>query len=94
MLSYGDTFFRVFGPRARHFINVTQSLQQFLTVCVLILALGTIVAQLANLKLCFIVCMIIVMIVGIIAGSIRSLQRLGWLCNLSVWMNVATFLIM
>ena len=35
--SYGDLFLRVFGPKTRHFINVTQSFQQFCTVMVLIL---------------------------------------------------------
>lgn len=37
--------------------------------------------------------MIICMVIGIVLGSIRSLQRLGWLCNASVWMNVVSFLI-
>jgi hypothetical protein len=64
-----------------------------MTVCVLILGNGQIIAQLANENLCFIVCMLIIMIVGIILGSVRSLQRLGWLCNLSVWFNIISFII-
>ena len=28
------------------------------------------------------------MIAGFIFGQIRTLQRLGWLANLAVWMNV------
>lgn len=39
------------------------------------------------------VSMIICMVVGMALGSIRSLQRLGWLCNASVWMNAVSFII-
>ncbi|KAJ5833190.1 Transmembrane amino acid transporter family protein [Penicillium riverlandense] len=93
MCSYGDLFLRVFGPKTRHAINVTQSFQQFCSVMVLILGNGQIISQLAGPKLCFIVAMIIAMVVGILCGSIRSLQRLGWLCNLSVWLNIVSFII-
>jgi amino acid permease len=94
LLSYGDTFFRVYGKKSRHFINVTQSLQQFMTVSVLILSCGTTISQLANESICFIACMIIFMVIGMCLGLIRSLQRLGWLANASVWLNVVCFLIM
>jgi len=94
MMSFGDTFFRVFGKRTRHFINVLQSIQQFCTVAVLILGNSTVIAQIASEKICFIAVMIIVMVVGMLVGSIRSLQRLGWLCNASVWCNVINFIIM
>ncbi|TQV91887.1 hypothetical protein V2A60_006012 [Cordyceps javanica] len=92
MLSYGDIFFRIFGPKTRHFINVTQSLQQFCTVMVLIFSKGRIISLLAGPHLCFIVCMIIIMAIGMVFGSIRSLQRLGWICNLSVWFNIISFI--
>lgn len=94
ILSYGDLFLRIFGPRTRHFVNVAQALQQFCTVMVLILGNGQVISQLAGPEFCFIVCMIIVMAVGMVAGSIRSLQRLSWMCNLCVWLNIVTFLIM
>ncbi|KAI7306026.1 amino acid transporter-like protein [Hortaea werneckii] len=93
MLSFGDTYFRIYGPKARHFINVTQSIQQFFTVAVLVLGCSTTIAQVNKEQLCFIVVMIIVMVIGMVFGSIRSLQRLGWLCNLSVWLNIACFII-
>lgn len=51
-----------------------------------------IIAQL-NPKICYIVCMLITMLLGMALGSIRSLQRLGWLCNASVWMNIVSFII-
>ncbi|OAA57266.1 Transmembrane amino acid transporter family protein [Cordyceps fumosorosea ARSEF 2679] len=92
MLSYGDIFFRVFGPKTRHFINVMQSLQQFCTVMVLIFSKGRVISLLAGPQLCFIVCMIIIMAIGMVFGSIRSLQRLSWICNLSVWFNIASFI--
>ncbi|KAJ5707678.1 hypothetical protein N7488_007479 [Penicillium malachiteum] len=93
MLSFGDTYFRVFGPNWRHFINITQSLQQFMSVAVLILGNATTLSQLADEKICFVVCMIICMVVGMFLGGIRSLQRLGWLTNVSVWINIVSFII-
>ncbi|KAL7914092.1 transmembrane amino acid transporter domain-containing protein [Trichoderma velutinum] len=93
MVSFGDTYFRVYGSFARHFINVAQAIQQFMTVAVLILGSGTTIAQLASEKICFIACLIIFMVVGMVFGSIRSLQRIGWLANLSVWINIVSFII-
>ncbi|KAI6911662.1 hypothetical protein KC318_g3728 [Hortaea werneckii] len=63
MLSFGDTYFRIYGPIARHFINVTQSIQQFFTVAVLVLGCSTTIAQVNKEQLCFIVVMIIVMVI-------------------------------
>lgn len=94
MVSYGDTFFRVYGPKSRHFINLTQSIQQFMTVAVLTLGSGSIIGQLSSERICYVVCILIFAIVGCIAGNIRSLQRIGWLANASVWMNIVSFLIM
>ena len=93
MLSYGDLFLRVYGPKTRHFINITQSIQQFCTVMVLILGSGQVISQLAGPGLCFIVCMLIVTIVGIICGSVRTLQKMSFLCNFSVWLNIVSFII-
>jgi hypothetical protein len=93
MVSFGDTYFRVYGGFARHFINVAQAIQQFMTVAVLILGSGTTIAQLSSEKICYIVCLVIFMVVGMVFGSIRSLQRIGWLANLSVWINIVSFII-
>lgn len=78
----------------RHFINVTQSIQMFFSVAVLLLGQSQILYQIAENKVCFVACMVIIMVVGMISGSIRSLQRLGWLCNASVWLNVVSFFLM
>ncbi|EAS31534.3 amino acid transporter [Coccidioides immitis RS] len=93
MVSFGDTYFRVYGRKARHFINVAQSLQQFMTVAVLILSNGIKIAQLSKREICFIVCMIIFMVAGMMFGSIRSLQHIGWFANVSVWVNIISFII-
>ncbi|KAM0450000.1 hypothetical protein ACHAO4_006879 [Trichoderma viride] len=93
MVSFGDTYFRVYGPFARHFINVAQAIQQFMTVAVLILGSGTIIAQLSSESICYIACLVIFTVVGMVFGSIRSLQRIGWLANMSVWINIVSFII-
>jgi amino acid permease len=94
MMSFGDPFFRLFGKRARHFINVAQSLQQFLTVSVLIISKSQNLEQLSHSTICFIGAMLICMGIGMVSGIIRSLKKIGWLSNAAVFMNIANFLIM
>lgn len=95
VLSFGDPFHRLFGPRMRQFINFMQALQMFLTVAVVVLGQTGIVAQLAgSVDLCFIACGIIALVVCIASGYMRSLKHLGWFCNASVWINVISFIIM
>ncbi|KAI1462934.1 transmembrane amino acid transporter protein-domain-containing protein [Daldinia caldariorum] len=92
---YGDFFNRIFGSWARHFINLAQALQLLLTVSVIILSNGQSISQISrgssgeSIGICFVACMIIFMAAGFVLGQIRTLQRLGWLANLSVWLNVA-----
>jgi len=62
-------------------------------VAVLTLGSGSIIGQLSSENVCYIVCILIFAIFGCIAGNIRSLQRIGWLANASVWMNIVSFLI-
>lgn len=95
ILSFGDPFHRLFGPRARHFINFLQSLQIFLSVAVVLLGNMGIIAQLGgNINLCLIVAGVISLVVSMISGYLRSLKHLGWFCNLAVWVNIVTFFIM
>ncbi|KAI2465360.1 transmembrane amino acid transporter protein-domain-containing protein [Annulohypoxylon bovei var. microspora] len=95
---YGDFFFRIFGARARHFVNVAQALQLLLTVAVLVLSNGQSISQISrgssgdSMGICFVACMLIFMAAGFVLGQIRTLQRLGWLANLSVWLTVALVL--
>ena len=94
VLSFGDPFFRLYGPKTRHLINVCQAIQMFLTVAVVLLGQTGIIAQLAgSVNLCFIVCGIISLVVSIASGYMRSLKHLGWFCNSAVWINIISFII-
>ncbi|CAI7577243.1 unnamed protein product [Penicillium discolor] len=93
MRNYGDLAFRVFGNWARIGVNVLQSFQFFLNVTLLIVSNGQGLAQMAagaNGKgfLCFIAAEVIFMAIGFILGQIRTLQRLSYLANIAVWLNV------
>lgn len=95
IVSFGDPFFRLYGSNMRHFINFMQALQMFLSVAVLQLGQTGIIAQLAgSVNLCYVVCAVISLVVGMTSGYMRSLKHLGWFCNLSVWINIVTFIIM
>jgi len=91
--NYGDLGFRVYGNWARQIINVLQSCQFFLNVTLLIVTEGQGLAQMAqgpsgNGFLCFVVAQLIFMLLGFLLGQIRTLQRLGFLANVAVWLNV------
>lgn len=94
MISFGDPYLRLYGPNWRHFINFMQALQQFMSVAVVILGNSILLTQVAKDKICFVVVIVIITVVGIASGAIRTLQRIGWICNLSVWMNIANFAVM
>lgn len=94
LINFGDTYYRVFGAWSRHLVNIGQSLQLLMSVSVLVLGNGQILSQLSNESICFVACMIIMMVIGMVCGSIRSLQRLGWLTNAAVWLNIADFIMM
>ncbi|KAI3541723.1 transmembrane amino acid transporter [Colletotrichum abscissum] len=90
---YGDLYFRVFGAKARHAINLAQGLQLMLFVAVLILANGQSISQISkgpngNAGICFVACLVIFMAAGFILGQIRTLQRFSWIANLAVWVNL------
>jgi magnesium-transporting ATPase (P-type) len=91
--NYGDLGFRVYGNWARQVINVLQSCQFFLNVTLLIVSQGQGLAQMAQGAsgtgfLCFVVAELIFMLLGFLLGQIRTLQRLGFLANIAVWLNV------
>ena len=95
MVTFGDAFFRLFGSKTRHFINVLQSFQMFMSVAVVQLGQTLILAQLAeDVNLCLVVCGIIALVVGMASGYMRALKHLGWFCNASVWINIVSFIIM
>jgi hypothetical protein len=93
MRNYGDVAFRVFGKYARLVVNVLQSFQFLLNVTLLIESNGQGLAQMAagangNGFLCFVVAEVIFMICGMVLGQIRTLQRLSFLANIAIWLNV------
>lgn len=97
MRNYGDVAFRVFGSWARILVNFLQSFQFFLNVSLLITSNGQGLAQMAagvngNGFLCFIVAEVIFMLIGFILGQIRTLQRLSWLANIAIWLNVVVII--
>lgn len=94
--NYGDLTFRVFGQVARIGVNVLQSFQFFLNVALLIESNGQGLAQMAagpnatvaTAGICFVVAEVVFMLAGFVLGQIRTLQRLGFLANLAIWLNV------
>ncbi|EME87866.1 uncharacterized protein MYCFIDRAFT_159061 [Pseudocercospora fijiensis CIRAD86] len=97
MRNFGDLGFRVYGGWARQLVNVLQSCQFFLNVTLLIESSGQGLQQMAAGKngkgvLCFVAAEVIFMVCGFIFGQVRTLQRLGFLANLAVWLNVFVIL--
>lgn len=93
---YAAVFFRVFGPLARHGVNVLQSIQMILTVSTIILGQGQAIAQVSQgtpHPVCFVVCLLIFALIGMVLGQIRTLQRFGWLANFAVWINLLSIFI-
>ena len=83
----------MFGNWARLGVINLQSFQFFLNVTLLIITNGQGLIQMAagpNGKgyLCFIVVEVIFMLGGFLLGQIRTLQRLGFLANIVVWLNI------
>ncbi|KAJ5894623.1 hypothetical protein N7495_006314 [Penicillium taxi] len=94
MRNYGDMAFRIFGKWAQFLVNILQSFQFFLNVTLLIVSNGQGLAQMvAGVNntggfLCFIAAEVIFMVIGFVLGQIRTLQNLGWLANLAIWLNI------
>ncbi|KAB5585646.1 transmembrane amino acid transporter family protein [Coniochaeta sp. 2T2.1] len=91
--SYGDFFYRLFGPLPRRLVDSALGIQMMLLVSTLILSNGQAISQISQGQnggtgLCFAACLIIFMAAGFILGQIRTLQRFGWIANLAVWINL------
>ena len=87
MSNYSDIAFRIYGPFARHIVNVLQSVQLFCLVGVIIIGNGQGLYQI-NCNICYVVCCVIWSVLGMFLGQIRTLQRFGWIANFAVWINV------
>ncbi|KAI0482972.1 transmembrane amino acid transporter [Xylariaceae sp. FL0804] len=93
VLSFGDPFFRLFGPKTCKFINVMQAFQMFCSVAVVLIGQSQVLSQLAHAKVCYIAIVVINMVVGMASGWLRAIKHLGWLCNCAVWINIISFII-
>ncbi|KAJ4351711.1 uncharacterized protein N0V89_007054 [Didymosphaeria variabile] len=91
--NYGDLAFRIYGNWARYLFNILQMFQFFLMVALITESNGQALAQMAAGKsgtgfLCFVAAEAITATLGLILGQIRTLQKLGWLANVAVWLNI------
>jgi hypothetical protein len=86
--SFGDLGYRLYGPWMRHLFNLLQAIQLLLNVGLLVISNGEALSQAAKFNLCFAICCLIWCLVGFFVGQIRTLQKLGWLANLAVWLNL------
>ncbi len=100
LLTFGDIFYRLFGALPRHFINFMLSFQMMLFVATLILQSGQGISQISQGHdaihgdgLCFVACMLIYMVAGLLVSQVKTLQRVAWLANFAVWVNMTILLI-
>ena len=93
--TFGDLAYRVYGSIARHTVSLFQSVQLFLNVGIIIVTNGQSLSQIVakgpdktENGVCFIILCFVWAIAGALLGQIRTLQRLGWIANAAIWMNV------
>lgn len=90
--SFGDIAFRIYGPWARHVVNILQTVQLIFNVGLIVIQNGQGLYQI-NSSICYVVCCIIWTCLGLILGQIRTLQRFGWVANLAIWINVSVMIL-
>ncbi|KAK0757471.1 hypothetical protein N5P37_010196 [Trichoderma harzianum] len=86
--NYGDLGFRIWGPWLRYTINFLQALQLMISVGILVISNGLSISQVSKFRLCYIVCCLIWAVVGFFLGQIRTLNKLGFLANFAVVLNL------
>ncbi|KAK8009810.1 hypothetical protein PG990_008775 [Apiospora arundinis] len=86
--SFGDLGYRLYGPWMRYLFNFMQAVQLLLLVGLNIIMSGESLSQASRFQVCFTVCCLICALVGMVAGQVRTLQKLGWLANAAVWINL------
>ncbi|KAF2226910.1 transmembrane amino acid transporter protein-domain-containing protein [Elsinoe ampelina] len=86
--TYGDLAFRIYGPWARHGVNILQSVQLLCNVGVIVIQNGQSLSQVARFRLCYAICCLVFALAGFFLGQIRTLKRFGWLANFAIWLNL------
>ena len=89
----------MWGAWARHLINIANAIQIIVVLAVITLGSGQAISQISQGPsgtggLCFIVCLLIFMLAGWVTGQIRTLQKISWMANFCVWINVLVIFIM
>ncbi|EHK20735.1 uncharacterized protein TRIVIDRAFT_69432 [Trichoderma virens Gv29-8] len=86
--NYGDLGYRIWGPWLRYTINFLQALQLMISVGILVISNGLSISQVSKFRLCYVVCCLIWAVVGFFLGQIRTLNKLGFLANFAVVLNL------
>lgn len=86
--NYGDLAFRTWGSWLRYTVNFLQAIQLILSVGVIVVANGLSISQVSQFRLCYVVCCLIWAFAGFILGQIRTLNKLGWMVNFAIFLNL------
>lgn len=86
--NFGDLGFRLYGPWARHILNVLQSLALLLILGQVTIQNGQALSQVSKFRLCYAVCPILFIAAGFALGQVRTLRRFGLVANLAIWLNL------
>lgn len=88
MKTYGDLAFRIYGPWARHGVNILQSIQLLCNVGVIVIQNGQSLSQVSKFRLCYAICCLVFALAGFLLGQIRTLKKFGFLANFAIWINL------
>lgn len=91
--NFGDLGFRLYGPWARHVLNVMQALALLLILGQVTIQNGQALSQVSKFRICYAVCPIIFVAAGFALGQVRTLRRFGLIANLAIWMNLLVIFI-
>ncbi|PNS18845.1 hypothetical protein CAC42_5384 [Sphaceloma murrayae] len=86
--TYGDLAFRIYGPWARHGVNILQSVQLLCNVGVIVIQNGQSLSQVAKFRLCYAICCLVFALAGFLLGQIRTLKKFGFIANFAIWINL------
>ncbi|KAL8908549.1 MAG: hypothetical protein Q9207_000759 [Kuettlingeria erythrocarpa] len=85
--------YRVAWTVARHMFNVFQSAQVLFNVGIMIIHNGQSLSQISKGSVCFVILCLVWAIAGAPTGQIPTLEKLCWLANFAIWVNVLMLII-